>query len=107
MKIWKVSHFIFTLIFVFEMFITGVYWCGIFPYAVIYLWGHLGVYDIVNPIMAHGVPVLLLFVDLQFNLINIWSAAFVPYYYIVLIIYFIVNFIYTLKVEAIYDILTY
>lgn len=89
------------------MFITGVYWCGIFPYAVINLWGDLGVYDIVNPIMAHGVPIILLFIDLQVNLINIWNSAFIPFYYVLLVVYLIVNCVYTLQVDVIYDILTY
>jgi hypothetical protein len=61
------------------MLITGVYWCGIFPYGVIFLWGDLGFYDIFNPIMAHGVPVLLLFIDLLFNSVVVWNWAFIPF----------------------------
>jgi hypothetical protein len=96
MKYWKISHGIFTVALVFELFITGVYWGVLFPYAVINLWGKLGVYDILNPIMAHAMPVILLFTDLQFNLIVIWNAAFIPIYFFLLGIYLLMNLIYSI-----------
>ena len=58
------------------MFIAIMYWGAIFPYAVVHYWDILSPYDIVNPIMAHGVPVILMFIDLQFNLIVVWNFTF-------------------------------
>jgi hypothetical protein len=94
--IWKLGHFSFTITLVFEMYIAGIYWGGIFPYGVINLWGHLGLFDILNPIMAHAIPVALLFIDLVFNSVVIWNWAYIPLYYILIIIYLIVNCVYTL-----------
>ena len=80
------------------MFINGIYWLGLFPYAVIHLWGELGLYDILNPIMLHAVPGICLVVDMQFNPVVIWNYAYIPVYYGLLLAYLIVNAVYTVKV---------
>lgn len=89
------------------MFITIMYWCAIFPYAVAHLWDIMSPYDIVNPIMAHGVPIILLSIDLQFNLVVVWNMAYVPFEYLLITVYLVVNWIYTLLVSPIYDPLTF
>lgn len=106
-KYWKVSHFIFTMVLIFEMFITGVYWGGIFPYAIINLWGQIHLYDILNPVMAHAVPIVLLLIDFQFNLVVIWNAIYIPFYIGLLIVYLLINCIYSIEVDVIYDLITY
>lgn len=107
LRYWKVSHFIFTVSLVFQMFITGVYWGGLFPYAVMNLWGTMGLYDILNPIMAHAAPVILLLIDFQFNLVVIWNSAYIIPYYLLLGVYLIVNMTYTLEKNTIYDLIDY
>lgn len=97
-KYWKVSHFVFTITFVFEMFITGVYWCALFPYTVVQSRGQITSLDITNSVMAHAVPITLLSIDFQFNLVVVWNFVYIPFYIAVLILYLLTNCLYTLEV---------
>ena len=79
------------------MFINGVYWCGIFPLAIVLkFWGALSASDIASSVMAHAVPLALLIIDLQFNLIVVWNFMYLPFYLTLLICYLIVNCVYTI-----------
>ena len=57
--------------------------------------------------MAHAMPVILLFTDLQFNLIVIWNASFIPIYFFLLGIYLLMNLIYSVEVSPVYEIIDY
>lgn len=105
-KYWKLSHSLFTMTLVFEMLITGVYWCGLFPYSVT-RWKRIQLYDILNPIMAHAVPITLLLIDFHFNLVVIWNSIYIPFYIGLLLLYLVVNCVVTLEITIIYDLMTY
>lgn len=57
--------------------------------------------------MAHGIPIILLSIDLHFNLVVFWNSAYLPFYYVLIGIYLIVNWVYTLLRTPIYDPLTF
>ena len=106
-KYWKVSHFIFTLTLVLEVMINLIYWGALFPLGIFQLWGEFHIFDILNPIMAHAVPLLLLMIDFQLNLVVVWNFMFLPFEFVVLLCYLVVNSVYTTQKSPIYSLINY
>lgn len=71
------------------------------------LWGTLGLVDILNPFLAHGGPLIVLVIDFQINPVNIWNFGFIPYYAGILIIYLVVNAVYSVRVSAVYQLISF
>lgn len=89
------------------MFINGMFWPGMYPFAIINLWGKMGFIDIVIPIMEHAVPLMLLVIELNVNNIVIWNYSYLPVLFSFLVVYLVVNVNYTLKVKPIYPMINY
>ena len=104
---WKLTHFLFTLTLLLEMFINGVFWFGMHPFAILNLWGKIGFIDIMVPICEHAVPLILFVVDLNINEINVWNYAYMPIMYIFLIFYFVINCYYSVTVMPVYPVINY
>lgn len=47
--LWKPTHFLFTTTLLLEVFVNGVFWFGMYPFALINLWGKVSAIDILLP----------------------------------------------------------
>lgn len=105
--LWKYSHFAFSVTLTVEMFINGMFWFGMYPFALITLWGQNNIGDVLVTIFEHAVPLLLLVVDLHMNYVIIWNYSYMVFHYVFLVVYLMINIWHTLNVRAVYPMITY
>lgn len=89
------------------MFINGIFWLGMYPFALVKLWGNIYIEDVIMVLVEHAVPLILLIVDLHMNFVIIWNYAYMIPHYIFLICYLPINIYYTLNVKPVYPMITY
>lgn len=107
-KLWRMSHFLFSLTLALELFLNGVFWFGMFPVAMISLWGKVHVIDILVNIFEHAVPLIMLIIDLHMNYVVLWNYAYTVFHVIFLFIYLGINIAYTLNnPQPVYPLITY
>lgn len=90
-----------------EMFINGMFWFGMYPFAMKHLWGTTGVVDFLILVLEHAVPLVFIIVELNVNNIVIWNYSYLIVLFFVLLGYLFVNVTYTLNVKPVYPAIDY
>ena len=106
-QLWRAAQFVFSVAFIYQVFIFCVYWAGIFPYSKVHLWGASTPLDYSIYVTQHVVPALLLAVDFLVNPFVVWNFVHLPFYVALLAVYLALNCAYTLQVADIYMMVNY
>ena len=107
-SLWKISHSVFVLTLVIEMFINGIYWFGMFPFAIkSKVWGDIGFEDVLVNVFEHAFPLIILTIDLHVNYAVVWNYGYMGIHYLFLIAYLLINVTYTVLFEPVYPMITY
>lgn len=110
LPLWKALHWLFPNLLCVELMINGVFWFVFFPFIIYYHKSKnipLLVIDVVQAFGAHMVPLALLLIDMNNNLICFWNRRIRKYTVIILLTYLAFNMVYTIEEGPIYPVLTY
>lgn len=106
-KIWKLSHFVFTDMLTIEMLITIIFWGVLVPFGGSKSGFLATPFDIGANFVAHLLPLILLYIDMGNNLVCFWNWKHFGVTAGILILYLVMNAVYTLTVGNIYVPLKY